>query len=158
MHATRNDLPAKTRAKIIDILNASLADALDLEAQTKQAHWNVKGPQFIALHELFDKVHGSVEEHVDTLAERIVSLGGTARGTIQVVAKTSSLPAYPLNITRGMDHVEALSGALAAFGKSARKAIELSAQLGDAVTSDLYTGIARENDKQLWFVEAHLQA
>jgi len=158
MHATRNDLPAKTRAKVIELLNASLADALDLEAQTKQAHWNVKGPNFIALHELFDKVHASVEGHVDTIAERIVALGGTALGTVGVVAKTSTLPAYPLNITRGADHIEALAGSLAAFGKSMRKAIDAADKLGDAGTSDLFTGVSRDVDLQLWFLEAHLQA
>ena len=156
MHATRNDIPAKTRGKIIDLLNARLADALDLEAQTKQAHWNVKGANFIALHELFDKVHGSVEEHVDTIAERIVTLGGTALGTVAVVAKSSELPAYPLNIVTGTDHLEALAGSLAAFGKSVRKAIDQSAKLGDAGTSDLFTGVSREVDLQLWFLEAHI--
>lgn len=158
MYTTRNDLPAKARLRIIDILNARLADALDLEAQTKQAHWNVKGSNFIALHELFDKIHDSVEEHVDTIAERVVSLGGTAFGTVGIVAKTSELPAYPLKITSGGDHLAALAMALAAFGKSARKAIDDAAKLGDAGTSDLFTAVSRDVDKQLWFVEAHLQA
>lgn len=158
MHPTRNDLPARTRSKAIDILNARLADALDLAAQTKQAHWNVKGPGFIALHELFDKVHGSVEGHVDTIAERIVALGGTALGTVSVVAKASSLPAYPLQITRGPDHIEALAGSLAAFGAAVRKAIDETGKLGDAGTSDLFTAVSRDIDQQLWFVEAHLQA
>lgn len=158
MHDTRNDLPTKTRAKVIELLNARLADALDLEAQSKQAHWNVKGPNFIALHELFDKVHGRVEEHVDTIAERIVALGGTALGTVSVVAKASSLSAYPLQIVDGLDHVDALAGSLAAFGKLVRKAIDASAKLGDAGTSDLFTGVSRDIDQQLWFVEAHTQA
>jgi starvation-inducible DNA-binding protein len=77
MFDTRNDLPANTRTKVIELLNARLADAIDLGAQTKHAHWNVKGPNFIALHELFDKVAESVEEHIDTLAERVTALGGT---------------------------------------------------------------------------------
>lgn len=158
MHPTRNNLAVRTRSKVTDILNARLADALDLEAQTKQAHWNVKGPNFIALHELFDKVHGSVEGHVDTIAERIVALGGTAQGTVAAVAKASSLPAYPLQITRGHEHLEALAGALAAFGAAVRKAIDETGKLGDAGTADLFTGVSRDIDQQLWFVEAHLQA
>src|SRR5579862_6301655 len=80
MFDTRNDLPAGTRTKIIELLNARLADAIDLGAQTKHAHWNVKGPNFIALHELFDKIYSEVSEDVDMIAERIMQLGGSAHG------------------------------------------------------------------------------
>jgi starvation-inducible DNA-binding protein len=158
MHKTRNDLPAKTRSKIVDLLNARLADALDLEMQTKQAHWNVKGPNFIALHELFDKVHTVAEEAVDEIAERIVALGGTAYGTVRAVSAATTLAPYPEDIYDGSKHVAALSDALAAFGKNVRKAIEKSAKEGDADTSDLFTGISRDVDQYLWFLEAHLQA
>ena len=157
MHTTRNDLPATTRAKVIELLNARLADAIDLGTQAKQAHWNVKGPNFIALHELFDRIHGVVEGHVDTLAERVVALGGVAEGRIQQVARQSSLPKYPANATSGAAHLEAIATSLAAFGKSTRKAIDAAAKLGDAGTSDLFTGVSRDIDQQLWFVEAHLQ-
>jgi len=158
MHATRIDLPAKARAKLETLLNQSLADALDMEAATKQAHWNVKGPHFIALHELFDKLHGVIEGQVDELAERITALGGTAHGTVKTVAKASSLPAYPEDIYEGPAHLEALCDRLALFGKQIRAAIATSAALDDADTADLYTGISRDVDQQLWFLEAHLQA
>lgn len=158
MHATRNDLPARTRAKVIESLNAHLADAIDLGAQAKHAHWNVKGPNFIALHELFDKVAESVEEHIDELAERITALGGTAHGTIAAVARTSSLAPYPENVVEGLEHVDALAAALAQFGKKIRKGIDAAGKHGDADTADLYTGISREADKYLWFLEAHLQS
>lgn len=158
MYDTKNDLPAALRTKMVELLNGRLADAIDLGAQAKQAHWNVKGPNFIALHELFDKVAEHVEDHIDTLAERITSLGGTAHGTIAVVSRTSSLKPYPDDITEGVQHLEALSGALADFGSKARKAIEESARVGDADTSDLFTGVSREIDKDLWFLEAHLHA
>jgi starvation-inducible DNA-binding protein len=157
MHDTRIDLPARTRAKVIEPLNARLAEAIDLGAQAKHAHWNVKGPNFIALHELFDKVAEAVEEHIDELAERITALGGTAYGTIASVARASSLPPYPTDISEGMQHVDALASALAAFGKKIRKGIEEAGKQGDADTSDLYTGISRDVDKYLWFLEAHLQ-
>jgi starvation-inducible DNA-binding protein len=157
LNPTKNDLPKKTREKVIDLLNARLADAVDLQSQAKQAHWNVKGPQFIALHELFDKVSEGAEEAIDLIAERAVQLGGTARGTARVAAKESSLKEYPLNITSGPDHVEALSNALATFGKALRAAIDASGKLGDADTADLFTGISRDADKLLWFVEAHNQ-
>ncbi|HET7755901.1 MAG TPA: DNA starvation/stationary phase protection protein Dps [Steroidobacteraceae bacterium] len=158
MFDTRNDLPANTRSKVIELLNARLADAIDLGAQAKHAHWNVKGPSFIALHELFDKVAESVEEHVDALAERITALGGVAHGTLVAAARATSLKAYPDDISEGLAHVDALSAALADFGARVRGAIESSGRLGDADTADLLTGISRENDKQLWFLEAHLHA
>lgn len=158
MHHTRNDLPADARKKLIDLLNARLADAIDLATQVKQAHWNVKGPSFIALHKLFDEVRDSVDEAVDEIAERAVMLGGTALGTARVVAKASTLKEYPLQIVDGLDHVNALSDALAAFGKNIRAAIDEADKLGDKDTADLFTGVSREADKYLWFVEAHVQA
>lgn len=158
MHETKNDLPEKSRAKLVELLNSRLADAIDLQLQAKQAHWNVKGPQFIALHELFDKVVDVAEDAVDEIAERAVMLGGTAFGTVQVVAKETGLKPYPTDIVKGSDHVEALSNALAAFGKNVRAAIAISAELGDADTSDLFTGVSREVDKHVWYVEAHLQS
>ncbi len=158
MHETRNDLPANTRSRVCKLLNERLADAIDLGAQTKQAHWNVKGPNFIALHELFDKVAQSVEDQVDTIAERITALGGTAYGTIAAVARTTSLDPYPEDLAEGPQHIEALASALARFGKQIRKGIDQADKLGDADTADLFTGVSRETDKSLWFVEAHLQA
>jgi starvation-inducible DNA-binding protein len=157
MHPTKNDLPQKTRAKVAAVLADRLADATDLMLQSKQAHWNVKGPNFIALHELFDKVAESSEEWVDSTAERIVQLGGTAEGTVQATAARTSLAAYPLNIVSGHDHVEALSSALAAYGKKVRSAIDKTDKLGDKDTADLFTEISRDVDKYLWFVEAHNQ-
>jgi starvation-inducible DNA-binding protein len=158
MASTRNDLPAKTRTAAAKLLNARLADALDLESATKQAHWNVKGPHFIALHQLFDELHSNVEEHVDTIAERITALGGVAHGTVQAAARTSSLEPYPEDISEGRAHLEALSDRLADFGKNARAAIAQAAEFGDADTSDLFTAVSRDVDKYLWFLEAHLQA
>jgi starvation-inducible DNA-binding protein len=158
MHNTKIDLAKGKREKIIELLNQSLADAMDLKSQAKQAHWNVKGPSFIALHELFDQVATEVEGHVDEIAERVTSLGGTAMGTVRIAAETSSLSQYPLEITDGTAHVDALSTAIADFGKKIRKNIDATDELGDADTADLYTGISRGMDKLLWFVEAHNQA
>jgi starvation-inducible DNA-binding protein len=152
---TKNDLPEHTRVEAITLLNQQLADALDLHLQAKQAHWNVKGPNFIALHELFDEVEEELEEHADDIAERAVALGGTAFGTARTTATSSRLAEYPLHIYSGADHVAALSTALATFAKSTRAAIDAAATLGDADTADLFTGISRAVDKLLWKVEAH---
>src|ERR1700735_2545385 len=114
VYVTKNDLPEGARSQLIALCNARLAEAIDLQTQCKQAHWNVKGPDFIALHELFDKVNADVENYVDTIAERAVQLGGIADGTARSVAKRSTLPEYPANLSNGKDHVEALSSALAA--------------------------------------------
>jgi starvation-inducible DNA-binding protein len=157
MHPTKNDLPQKTRAKVNEILADRLADATDLMLQSKQAHWNVKGPNFIALHELFDKVAESAEEWVDMIAERIVQLGGTAQGTVQATVSRTAMAPYPIHIVSGTDHVEALSSALAAFGKRVRSAIDKTDKQGDRDTADLFTEVSRDVDKYLWFVEAHNQ-
>jgi starvation-inducible DNA-binding protein len=158
MFKTKNDLSETIRGKAVELLNARLADCIDLETQTKQAHWNVKGPHFIALHELFDKINEDVEDYVDLIAERAVQLGGVAEGTARMVAKRSSLPEYPANAVDGHSHVQALSSALATFGKAARQAINQANELGDLDTADIFTEVSRGIDKWLWFVEAHLQA
>jgi starvation-inducible DNA-binding protein len=157
MFATKNDLSEGVRVKVIQLLNERLADCIDLQTQSKQAHWNVKGPNFIALHELFDQINGAVEDYVDEIAERAVQLGGVAEGTARMAARRSSLAEYPAAVD-GRGHVEALSTALAAFGRSARKAIDQTNELGDLDTADIFTEISRGIDKWLWFVEAHLQA
>ena len=156
MFNTRNDLSQSIRTQVVELLNARLADAIDLGTQIKHAHWNVKGANFIALHELFDKIAESVEDQIDTIAERVTALGGTARGTLVAVSRRTSLKPYPEEISAGLGHVEALAAVLADFGQKARAAIEESAKLGDAGTSDLFTGISRETDQSLWFLEAHL--
>jgi len=156
--STQNSLRKQTRRAMIGLLNQQLADVLDLGLQAKQAHWNVKGPHFIGLHELFDKVAEELEEFTDDIAERAVELGGVALGTLQVVTRQSRLAAYPLNISSGKEHVAALSGALAKFGASTRTAIDAASKAGDADTSDLFTEVSRGVDKLLWFVEAHAQA
>jgi len=155
---TKNDLPSAVREKTVALLDARLADCLDLHSQTKHAHWNVKGPSFIALHELFDQVAAAVLEFGDEIAERAVQLGGVVHGTSRSVAARSGLPEYPASATTGRDHVDALATALAAFGKNARAAIKAADELGDQDSADLFTEVSRGIDKWLWFVEAHVQA
>ena len=149
---------ASARTKLVAVLNARLADAIDLQTQCKQAHWNVKGPNFIALHKLFDDVNDAVEEYVDLIAERAVQLGGVADGTARGVAKRSSLPEYPVKDGDGRAHVGALAAVLSAFGKVVRAEIDSSNELADVDTADLFTEVSRGIDKWLWFVEAHVQA
>ena len=156
MYKTKNDMSQKTRAILIELLNARLTDSVDLMHQSKEAHWNVKGPSFIALHELFDEIVDSAEEYMDLIAERVVQLGGTAEGTIQVAVQRSTLSPYPVALSAQRDHLEALSSALVAYGRSARRAIDESDELGDKDTADIFTEISRGIDKHLWFVEAHL--
>jgi len=158
MYTTKNDLPEPTRTRLIELLNARLADAIDLQTQMKQAHWNVKGPNFLSLHELFDKINEDVEDYVDLIAERAVQLGGIALGTARSIVQRSQQREYPLQIASGRDHVDAVSSALATFGKAVRAAIDASDELKDKDTADLFTEVSRGTDKWLWFVEAHLQA
>jgi len=158
LYETENDIPEPRRAELTTLMNQRLADAIDLQTQMKQAHWNVKGPNFIGLHELFDDIDEAVEEYVDLIAERIVQLGGIAEGTARVVAERSRLEEYPLDIADGSAHVQAVSKALSTFGAEARKSIDLANEFDDADTADIFTEVSRGIDKWLWFVEAHSQA
>ena len=158
MYDTHNDLSPSVRSHMIEILNARLADAIDLRLQLKVAHWNVKGPQFIALHKLFDDIVEDADEYVDLLAERAVQLGGIADGTAREVAEHSSLDEYAAVAGGGRDHVHAVVDALASFGHQVRKAIEIASSENDRDTSDIFVEISRGTDKWLWMVEAHQQA
>ena len=157
LYATKNDLPEASRREVIGLLNQRLADSIDLQTQCKQAHWNVKGPTFIALHKLFDEVNEDIEGYVDLIAERIVQLGGVAEGTVGVVTERSTLVDYPLGLSAGAEHVAALSDALGMFGRTVRLGIEEMNELEDAGSADILTEISRGVDKWLWFVEAHQQ-
>ena len=157
MFETRNDLPAENREKLVEILNGRLADTLDLYTQVKQAHWNVKGPDFIQLHELYDKVAETVLPFVDEIAERATALGGLATGTVRMAAEATSLDEYPLDGTGGQETVRLVADRLAAYGAAVREAIETAdSELGDMDTADLFTDVSRAIDKHLWFVETHL--
>jgi len=155
---TRIDIPEDAREKLVELLNARLADSFDLYSQLKQAHWNVKGSDFVQLHELFDDVAERVLEHVDEIAERATALGGLALGTARMAAEASSLDEYPLEAVSGMDTVEVIADRLAAYAAKVREAIDTAEDLGDMATSDLFTEVSRGIDEHLWFVEAHLQA
>jgi len=156
MPATRNSLPQKVRDSVVQDLAPLLADATDLTLQAKQAHWNVRGPNFIALHQLFDSVYAHGGEWSDAIAERMAQLGGAVPGTLQAAHKGTRLTPYPLDLTGEKPHVERVAAALAQFGESVRAAIDTFAAHGDADTADLATEISREVDKDLWFVESHL--
>ena len=158
MYKTVNDIPLDERIELKTLMNLRLASAIDLQLQMKQAHWNVKGPSFIGLHKLFDEIDEAVESYVDSIAERIVQLGGIAEGTVRVTASRSQLDDYPLTISDGMAHVHAVAKALSTFGREARTTITEAEKLKDADTADLFTEVSRGIDKWLWFVEAHSQA
>jgi starvation-inducible DNA-binding protein len=156
-HATRNDLPSNAKSVAIELLNARVADCIDLALVTKQAHWNLKGRQFIGVHEMLDGFRAQVDAFVDTMAERAVQLGGTALGTTQTTAKTTTLAPYPVDIYTVPDHLHAL---IERYGKAAnnvRESIDQADEAGDADTADIFTEVSRGLDKSLWFLEAHLQ-
>jgi starvation-inducible DNA-binding protein len=155
MHPTHNTLSENIRTQSVALLNKQLAAAIDLHGQIKQAHWNVRGPNFIAIHELFDKVAATALDASDLIAERAAGLGGTAEGTVQVAAEKSPLVPYPLGVADEAKHVFAVSATLAAFGQLIHEAISASTTSGDTTTADLFTEISRGVDQQLWFVESH---
>ena len=157
LHKTQNDLKSNTKTTVIALLNARLAEGIDLALLTKQAHWNVKGPQFIAVHEMIDGFRTEIDGHVDTMAERIVQLGGTAMGTTQAVAKATTLAAYPTDIYQTKDHLHALIERYGKTANAARAAIDEADEAGDKDTADILTAYSRALDKALWFLEAHVQ-
>lgn len=155
MHYTHNTLSENIRGQSVELLNRHLAAAIDLHAQVKQAHWNVRGSSFSAVHELFDNTAVEVETYSDLIAERAAALGGTAHGTVHMAAERSFLVPYPLGVAEAREHIFALSQAVSAFGQSAREAIGLSTTYGDPVTADLFTQVAGGMDRQLWLIESH---
>lgn len=156
-HRTRVDLPENTRAAMGMILNERLADVLDLERQAKQAHWNVRGVHFQPLHALFDATAALAVGWADDLAERAVQLGCVAEGTIQSVVQRSELPTCPVNVDAADEWVHVIAEALAFCANATRADIREAAAADDDITADLLTRITGEADKQLWFVEAHLE-
>jgi starvation-inducible DNA-binding protein len=158
MFDTSVNLDEKTREEVIAILNARLADTLDLQTQTKFAHWNVKGNDFYQLHLLFDEVAEHLEDAVDLIAERATALGGRANGTVRQAAANSSIDEYELDTVKGMDHVRALSDRLGALANAYREDIDRTDELGDKGTADVFTELVRQADKDLYFLESHIQA
>jgi starvation-inducible DNA-binding protein len=156
-HQTALDLPADKRTAAVRILNQQLANLFDLASQTKQAHWNVRGPEFYQLHKLFDDLYAPLGEHIDAVAERAVTLGGFAMGTVRCAAANSALEEFPLE-PGALEYVKALAKRYAQAANSVREAIDGTADLGDADTADLFTQISRDLDKSVWFLEAHFRA
>jgi starvation-inducible DNA-binding protein len=157
LYATKNDLSANAKQVAVTLLNARVADTIDLALATKQAHWNLKGPQFIAIHEMIDQFRTELDGHVDTMAERVVQLGGTALGTTQVVAKETKLAPYPTDIDKIRDHLAALIERYSKVANATRAAIDEADEAGDKDTADIFTEVSRSLDKALWFLEAHTQ-
>lgn len=150
------DISDESREQLVDLLNQSLANTADLVSQVKQAHWNVKGMNFWQLHELFDVVYKAIEEYVDTIAERVTTLGGVANGTVRMAAANSDLKEFPADLTSGKEFVTAVRDRLASYAATVRANIDKSEELDDPTTADLYTEISREVDKHLYFLESHL--
>lgn len=153
---TSIDLPLIAREKSADLLTAALADTIDLRSQTKQAHWNVRGPSFIALHKLFDDLAAQLADQADDIAERITALGFAARGSVRMAAAVTRLPEYPNEPLTERQTIEAVAARFAALAKSTRAAIDAADELRDKGTADLFTGLSRSLDKSLWFIESHL--
>jgi starvation-inducible DNA-binding protein len=154
---TRIDIESDARQELVGLLNQQMADNADLYSQTKQAHWNVKGLDFMQLHLLFDQVAEMIEGYTDEIAERVTALGGYATGTVRMAAEATTLPEFPVDARDGRANLEALSERWSAYAASTRAAIERANQLGDPTSEDLFTEISREVDKGLYFLEAHLQ-
>lgn len=157
MYPTPSRLPEPARARIADALNAVLADGLDLHASLKVAHWNLKGPQFPALHPLFEEIATGLAGHSDAVAERAVTLGARAYGTVRHVARTSRVADYPQETSRDLEHVRLLADRIDTYLEGVRKARGVAEKEGDADTVDLLTEVASELEKHGWFLRASLE-
>ena len=157
MYKSPSHLPEEARTKIADTLNARLADGLDLHSQIKVAHWNIKGPQFAALHPLFETFAVSLAVHNDTFAERAVTLGAKAYGTTRHVAKTSKLPDYPQETTRDMEHVKLLAERIEKYLEGLRESRGIAEKHGDTDSVDVLTQVITEFEKHAWFLRASLE-
>jgi starvation-inducible DNA-binding protein len=157
MVETRHDLPADTRAAMVDLLNQHLADLTDLFTQTKHAHWNVKGRPFYQLHLLFDELAETVEGSVDEVAERTTALGGLARGTARMAVENSRLEEFPVDTISAEDVLRVMADRYAAAAEHVRGGIDQADEQGDKGSADLLTAIVQRLDKALYFLESHLQ-
>jgi starvation-inducible DNA-binding protein len=157
MHSTMNPISENIRGAMVELLQAHLGTAIDITYQTKQAHWNVKGMNFIAVHELFDELHDLTEGYVDDIAERLTAIGGQAHGTVQAAVQNSLLEAYPLDLVKSEDHLRRLTESYAKWSAAVEKGIEEASEAGDPLTEDLLTGIGRGLDKSIYFMESHFQ-
>lgn len=158
MNTTRNTLPGATRRKSVKLLNDAVADLFDLYARTKQAHWNLRGSSFFALHKLLDEFAAAVLKHLDEAAERATALGGVVEGTLRETVKRSQLKRKeePASVSGQRDWLLELADVHAACGEHIRAAIKEVTDEEDFGTADLLTDILRALDKQLWILEAHL--
>lgn len=152
-----HDLPLEEQKGIIALLNQRLAESIDLSSQIKQAHWNVKGHNFLNLHELFDRVHAANESYVDMIGERIAQLNGFAEGTIRIAAARSRLSDHQVGQIHASDHIEEISRSMRAFRNEVRGTIAEADDVDDIETVDIFTDISRGLDKWLWYLEAHTQ-
>ena len=157
MFKSPSPLSEDARLKIVDLLNARLADGLDLHSQIKVAHWNVKGPQFAALHPLFESFAVALAAFNDEVAERAVTLGGRAYGTARLVAKSSRLPEYPQETTRDLEHVRLLAERFDRYLEGVRETRGVAEKLGDPDGVDLFTRIVTVFEKNAWFLRASLE-
>ena len=157
MHRSPSPLSPDARAKLAAELNACLADGLDLHGQIKVAHWNVKGPHFSSLHPLFETFAVSLAAFNDMVAERAVTLGAQALGATRHVAKTSRLPEYPQDVTRGLEHVRVLADRFDAYLEGVRASRAVGEELKDTDSVDLLTGVISEFEKNSWFLRASLE-
>ena len=158
MHKTMNPISENIRGSMVELLQTHLGTAVDITYQTKQAHWNVKGMNFIAVHKLFDELHELTEGYVDTIAERLTAIGGQAHGTVQAAAQNSVLEPYPLDLVKSEDHLKRLTESYSAWSAAVEKGIEEASEAGDPLTEDLLTAVGRGLDKSIYFMESHFQA
>jgi starvation-inducible DNA-binding protein len=153
---TSISINGENRIALTNLLNQQLILMTDLYLQTKLSHWNVTGPHFIAYHELFDDIASHVLDSIDVIAERATTLGASVNNSAQKIVEDTTLRDWSTEERHDRAMLNRLAGLVGQVANSMRAAIDQASQLGDADTADLFTEVSRQLDKDLWFLEAHM--
>jgi len=156
MVPTALDMATENRKKLAAILNQTLADMSDLKSHAKQAHWNLRGENFVSYHKLADKVADEADAAADSVAERCAQIGGYVYGLLSHAAKNTTVPAFPEDVNDEEDCMDALLESVSHICGTCRKNIAATQDLSDYATSDMYIDITRAFDKLAWMLNASL--
>ncbi len=150
-------LDENARQQIVALLNKRLSDTFVLYTKTLNYHWNITGPEFIALHLLLNEQYDALAESVDEIAERVRKLGGFAFGTLDEFKQNSAIEEQPGRIPNWQEMLQCLVDDHEFVIRQLRKDAETTDELGDTFTNDFVIGLAEGHETMAWKLRAHLE-